>query len=437
VTTTPHWPAPPTRVGFGDVVYNADGSINYGASVSGSATVPGGVTDFYSAGKAALGGKVSAIEDQALATMNTWRTDAQGAVLGLLDSDQSKLLSVAIQGAQKLAGGLNPSTFFAVAGLAAAQLAGPVAGAVIGSMLVTLNVMRDAIMGVAEQLHIAAHAVNRSADFLCANGWPKRGQIIPGGPGDQGDGTNQNPGWQFTWNQLNSNLAPCIDCGGVNEMLTGGWDNSCTRGLPPYLNAMPAISSGRQAYVWCELQKVPQDHFLWFFYALWFANQDFAYNCSPIAPVDDRLLLQAAVKTWNASHDSSSTWTYGPDTSTRSDIVPGQTVSNIIGGLILQSPDQQTSIPPVTVNTGPAIDLTPPGATQAAVASVVTADVAASQAAAAANPPMSTTKKVVVGAAAVTGAALVGTAVYAAVTHKTMGAVFGGIGRGIKGAVRR
>jgi hypothetical protein len=327
-------------------------------TVTGNASVQQGLA-FYNQAKAQLGGTVTAAEDQALAAINSWPGDAQNAVLAYLDPGQQALLATAMQGVQIAAqGGLTPQTFTAIAGLVATEFAGPVAGALVGSMLVTLDVMRDAILSVAATLGIpTAKGVTRSADFLCYSGWPKQGQVIPGGPADSGDGTAKNPGWQRTWDQIQAYAPKYSQC---TQLPSGRWQgdpSSAGEGqwiasLPPALNGAWVLGEGPDLSMWCELQSLPKTDFRWFYYPLRYMNFDFLYNCSPIAPIDEQQLLLKSVDLWNRTHAATSTQTYAPG--------DGSIIGAVLGGLsnLVWQPGeapQKASVGAITLNTGPAL----------------------------------------------------------------------------------
>lgn len=320
--------------------------------------------DFYAQAKAQLGGTVTGAEDQALAAINSWPAEAQGAVLANLDASQQALLSTAMQGAQMVAsGGVTPQTFFAVAGLVATELGGPVAGAVVGSMLVTLDAMKEAILSVAANLGIpTAHAIGRSSDFLCYSGWVKQGQVIPGGPADHGDGTPRNPGWQSVWEQLERLGPGNINCtpgpwtfGSIDSAAQNRWFAA----LQPGLNGAWAPGYLAQSWTgpWCEYHSLPKTDFRAFYYPLLYANFDFRYNCSPVAPVDDQQLLLKSADIWNRTHSNATVQRYAPaDGTTIGGILAGFGTMNWIPG----DPQQKQSVGAITVHAGPAISAVAP-----------------------------------------------------------------------------
>jgi hypothetical protein len=418
VDTLPHWPQ--RRPGFG-----VDPS------------------SFYSVAKDKLGGSVSAAEDQALAAMNSWASDAQQAVLSYLDPDQQGLISTAIQGVQDFAsGGLNSQTFFAVAGLVATSIGGPVAGALVGSMALSLQVIGDAFMGVARTLGIAATAqpaVDPRA--LCgASGWVFHGQQIPMGPDDTGNGTYNDPGWQSVWNQVQTIIGPTVACGTGNLEANLG---AARARLPAALNNVLAVSSDAYLIPWCELQQVPQTDFLWFFYSLLYSNLDNAYNCVPVAAVDEQDLLKAAAKVWNAAHSNATAvqYTARDDWPFAGHESAGLTLQHILAGLAPgYGPDaQKQHMAPLVINTGPLLSTSP----TAAARSLISLRLAGSSTTSIGLPIKSapsgaaTATKIAAGVAVVGGAALVGTAIYALVKKETIGGVWGGIWKGAKKPFRR
>ena len=342
---------------FGGAAWPEAGTLGQTADVTTTTT---STIDFYNQAKAQLGGTVTAAEDQALAAINSWPGDAQSAVLANLDPNQQALLATAMQGVQIAEqGGLNANTLMALAGLVVTEFAGPVAGALVGSMLVTLDAMRDAILSVAATLGIpTAKGVTRSSDFLCYSGWPKFGQVIPGGPADSGDGTNKSPGWQRTWDQIQLYAPKYAQC---LPRTSGGWGGASVTSenqakwiasLPPGLNTAWVLAEGPDLTMWCELQTLPKTDFRWFYYPLRYTNFDFLYNCSPIAPVDEQQLLLKTIDVWNRTHSSATTQSYAPG--------DGTLIGAILGGLsnlVWQpgEPQQKPSVGAATINAGPAL----------------------------------------------------------------------------------
>lgn len=334
----------------------------------GEASTLGQTTDFYSLALGELGGasaSVSGVEQQALSAIGGWTHDAQQAVLGLLDPDQTKLLGLAMQGAQIVSGGggFNEQTFFAVAGLVAAQVGGPVAGALVGSMAVGLQAMGDAFLGVAKLLGLTASAPPAvDSRALCGSfGWVYQGQLIPRGPDDRGDGTYQNPGWQSTWDQVQTIIGPSVDCTGPD--ISHGLAFVRDRLLSPNLNGILSVSAATDLYPWCELMATYQGHdptgigpFLWFFYPLLYTNYDNWYNCNPIPPIPQQSLLSVAAKVWNAAHSDASTATLSPSIDWTFPAPPGMTVQHILGGLDVTAPGgQRPNMGALVIHTGPAL----------------------------------------------------------------------------------
>jgi hypothetical protein len=343
----------PPPLTLGDVFDPAMGS---GVSPN---IVPG--VDFYTQAKQQLGGVVDAAGDQALQTIGTWGASAQSAVMSYLGPiTASPLVNTAVHGAMTIMqGGLTPQTFAAVAGLVATQVGGPVAGALAAGMISSVDAMAKGIVGAANAIGIpTAHAINRSGDFLCAEGWLKVGQNIPSGPADKGNGTWQSPGWHSSLDVMNL-VGPCITCTGK----PGAWmDASGWYPGPCGASKVPAIMNNYIAYSesqwlpWCELQSLPKDHFFWFYWPIVLANYDFLFNCSPMSPIGDQMLFKTAAAVWNAGHSSSSTVTFRPVQMPNYQF--GQAIPSPITDAIqavLSGSSVEPEMTPITVNTGPAV----------------------------------------------------------------------------------
>ncbi len=409
MTTTPHWPQPPPtrRVGVGDLTTTLTGN-------------------FYADAKNKLGGQVSAIEDQALAAMNGWGDDAKNAVMNNLDPNLVALTQTAIQGVTSIQGGvgLNPNTFTAVAGLVAGALGGgPVAAAAVGSLVTSLFVMGEAITAVFKLFGLNATSGTLDPNFVSYFGWPKKSQIIPGGPNDHGDGTYQNPGWQSVLDQVNAmGAGGYIHCppNDISYSDVGGFQSK----LPSYLNGQAAVGSTSDLQPWCEMQAAPKDDFRQFFYQLFYQNLDYVYNASPIAPVDLQQLLMHAAKIWNASHDPGTPQTYKAEVPQNGKFT--STIAAIMAGEMPWSGPQQPGMPDIVIFTGPLVSqVTIPAGPQ----QIVTLRIPPNGGAITASAPTSTTGmstggKILAGTAAIGGAALLGSAAYAFAKKESIGTVW-------------
>lgn len=322
------------------------------------------VNNFYQTAVSKLGGTITSAEGQALSTMQGWASDAKSAILGNLDADGQQALNIGVQAAQMFANnGVNEQTAIAVMTLAASSVAGPVAGAIVGAMAEGLNAAATAIMSVANMLGLAAHAA--PVDQYC--GWldMTKGQLIPYGPGDVGDGSYKNPGWQSAYQGVLRILdsPQCHD-----EVVTGGAtsDQGCMQVQGPggsLLNGPQtseiseyALVTGRIALSdivsWFK-RPAPQGAwpFIAFLYPFLWANDDLDANCQPVHSLPRQLILAHVATIWNAAHSASSTVTIQPDTSDGSFAVGMTTV--IAGVLRGDSNTHTPSMPPLTINTGP------------------------------------------------------------------------------------
>jgi hypothetical protein len=321
------------------------------------------VSNFYQTAVAKLGGTVTSAEGQALSAMQGWASDAKSAILGNLDADGQQALNIGVQAAQMFANnGVNEQTAIAVMTLAASSVAGPVAGAIVGALGEGLNAAATAIMSVANILGLAAHAA--PVDAFC--GWldMTKGQLIPYGPGDAGEGTYGNPGWQSSYTNVERVLGtPACHAG----ILTGCDPCSCDTtswgpggsllSLPPMAEISEyALATGRlQASDIAGWFKRPAPAAAWpfiaFFLPFLWQNDDLDANCQPVHSLPPQLILAHVATIWNAAHSSSSVVTFQPDSGDGS-FAAGMTTA--VAGILRGDPSTHTpSMPPLTINTGP------------------------------------------------------------------------------------
>jgi hypothetical protein len=181
--------------------------------------------------------------------------------------------------------------------------------------------------------------------------------------------------------------------------------------------------------MWCELQSLPKTDFRWFVYPLLAANFDFAYNCSPISPINEQQLVLKARDVWNALHTADSTQTFDVNSN---GIIPG-----ILSGRLSLvwdpgKPQQVPSVGPITVNTGGAV----PHAARRTITLHLPPRAIDATASVPAPGATSTGAKVAAGTAVVGGAAILGTVVFSLVKGQAVDAVLGHAWKHVKGWFR-
>lgn len=321
--------------------------------------------DFFALASQKLGGQVSAAEGQALQSMAGWGQDATSTLLANLDPSGQALFATAVQGVGDLSHGINVQTLSAVSALAASEIAGPVAGAAVGGLLAGIQVEGQALLGVAQALGIAATAP--PIDQYC--GWidQTKGVLKPWGPSDKGDGTFANPGWIDSWDWISSRFVavplilpamPSTTISVLPGLQTGnnGCSSMYTGPTDPLIAPQNVIGDANAATAICEyLQARALENsgagaqFETLFVPLYFHNLDLANNCSPVAPLPLQVLLGKAVDVWNASHEPGTPRTISAETASQSlSYVP--MIARVLGGDF-----GGNSLPPITLNTGPAI----------------------------------------------------------------------------------
>jgi hypothetical protein len=155
-----------------------------------------------------------------------------------------------------------------------------------------------------------------------------------------------------------------------------------SRALPAYLNGYPAAASAAWQNPMCELAGAPKNDFRWFFYPLWYRNLDHLYNCSPMAPTDEQLLLVEAVKAWNMGHQPGGP---GVDQVYRAE-QPAygkavSTIAQIMAGIPHVPGDQKPALPgDLTIFNGAVVPPTPPGPRRTVTLRLHAAQVAAATA---------------------------------------------------------
>ncbi len=319
--------------------------------------------EFFALATQKLGGQVSAVEGQALQAMAGWGQDATSTLLANLDPNGQALFATAVQGAADLSHGINQQTLSAVAALAATEVAGPVAGAAVGGLLAGVQVAASALLGVAQTLGIAATA----PPPIKYCGYMAPGVLVPWGPSDPGDGTHGNPGWIDSWAWIEKQIqqVPILIPGSglktvwVMPALQIG-NNGCTAFYPGDGPTHPLIApqvviDGNGASLMCEYLQARTiedsgggSQFETLFVPLYFHNLDLANNCNPIAPLPLQVLLGKAVDVWNAAHEPGTPRTISAQPAAGFDYQ--STISRILSGQF-----GGTSLPAITVNTGPAI----------------------------------------------------------------------------------